>query len=200
MAKETFFERDLTKLLQILIRSTAMLTLIILTALLPVLPNWVVNAPAAGRFTIESPIALQHDSTLIATDMGGVNYHSYHCAVEEEGANFVYLVQYYSSPSLLVYEDSVDLLKEFLDATVQQSAESISGEVLIEDDIKHRNLFPGRFWRTHYNSGHSVMKTQAFLAGDRFYLVQVAVDANHSLSPKIDRFFDTFKIIRKAID
>ena len=175
-----------------------MLSSLLVPILLLLVPDWVVNAPSGGLFTIESPIALKHDSTLINTDMGGIKYHSYHCTENQEDASFVYLVQYYSSPSLLVYEDSIELMRDFLDATVQQSAESIGGEVLIEDDIKHRNLFPGRFWRTHYNHGNSVMKTQAFLANDRFYLVQVAVSANHSLSPKIDRFFDTFKITMKA--
>ena len=39
------------------------------------------------------------------------------------------------------------------------------------------------------------MKTKAYLVNNRFYSIQVAVDADFSLDKDIDRFIDSFKLI-----
>ncbi len=169
-----------------------MVFLLLLTSLLPI--DWILNDHPEAGFSIEAPMPLKHDSTIIKTDVGPIDYHSYHGTLEEDQATYVFLVQYYQSETLTYYRDSVELREEFFAATIEQSALSIAGQVMIKDDVKLKNEYPGKFWRTHYNAGASVMKTQAYLVNDHFYLLQVAVDSKHSLSDYIDHFFETFRL------
>lgn len=174
------------------------LCLILLTGLFP--QDWTTFKSIEGGFQIEVPGEMVQSTQQIDTDLGLVTYHSFHCTtLSETTGNYVYMVSFYRSPAINIPEDSTALIQEFFDATVEQAAQSVSGEVVILDQIKYQNRFQGRFWRIHYNGGRSVLKTKVYLAGDTFYSIQVAVDAAFGLSEEIDHFLDSFKII-KSID
>lgn len=148
-----------------------------------------------GGFQILAPGDLQHKVQEIETEMGTIDYHTYFLATTGDSVgNFVYMVSFYRAESLEIPKDSVDLLKDFFDVTVEQAAQSVSGEVVIYDDLIYRYKYPGRFWRIHYNEGASVLKTRVYLIDGTFYSIQVATDASSSLSDDIDRFLDSFKL------
>ena len=158
--------------------------------------TWQTFQSLEGNFEIEVPGKFEHHVQQINSDLGIVDFHTFYLSTQnEKKGNFVYQVSYYRSESLQIPADSVDLLSEFFAATVEQSAISVSGEVLILDDITYQNKYPGKFWRTHYNDGRSVMKTKAFLIEGTYYSIQVAVDADFSLDKDLDRFLNSFKWI-----
>ena len=147
-------------------------------------------------FEVRVPGEMQHHIEQIKTEIGEVDYHSfYYQADQDSNGGLVYVISYYESPALLFSRDSISLIEEFFQSTVEQAAVSLAGEVLILDDISYQGKYPGKFWRIHYNGGRSVMKTKAYLVGERFYSVQVAVEAQYSLSNEIDTFMDSFKLI-----
>jgi len=173
-----------------------MILLYLLSACVILSPEWTTFKSIEGKFQIEVPGEMEHTIQQIETDLGTINYHTFYLAsLSDTSGNFVYMVSFYRSPSLLVPEDSIGLIGDFFDATVEQAAHSVSGEVLILDEIRYQNRYPGRFWRIHYNGGRSVLKTKAYLVDDTFYSIQVAVDASFGLSNEVDRFMNSFKLI-----
>ncbi len=169
---------------------------ILLACLLQQPVSWQTCSSIDGRFQVDAPGEMHHSVRNIPTDMGDVEYHTYHFANQgDTSGSIVFLVGFYEFPREAIPDDSLLLIRDFFDATVEQSALAVAGEVLIMDDITYRATYPGRFWRTHYNGGDSVLKTRAYLANGIYYSVQVAVDSKHSLHPDIDRFFDSFRII-----
>ncbi|MCB0685676.1 MAG: hypothetical protein KDC53_04100 [Saprospiraceae bacterium] len=164
--------------------------------LFPVLPVWQTFSNVEGGFEVESPGVMQHNIQQIQTDLGEIDYHTFYLSTQnDKKGNFFFQISYYQSDALEMPLDSTELISDFFAATVEQAAMSLSGEVLILDEIKFQNKFPGRFWRIHYNGGKTVMKTKAYLVNNRFYSIQVAVDADFSLDKDIDRFIDSFKLI-----
>lgn len=157
--------------------------------------QWVTYKSVEGRFQIEAPASLSPRIQQITTPVGQVDYFTYfHDAQSDSTGNFLYLVSTCVYPEGAFHSDSTTLLEDFFMATIEQSAMSVSGEVVFTDQIRYDD-YPGRFWRIHYNGGRTVMKTKCYLVNNRFYSVQVAVDADYSLHPDIDRFFDSFRII-----
>jgi hypothetical protein len=172
-----------------MLQSLGLATLVFLSA------QWVTYKSVEGRFQIEAPATLSPRIQQISTAVGLVEYYTYfYDAQSDSTGSFLYLVSTCVYPEGAFHSDSLALLEDFFMATIEQSAISVSGEVVFTDQIRYDN-YPGRFWRTHYNGGRTVMKTKCYLVNDRFYSVQVAVDAAYSLHPDIDRFFDSFRII-----
>jgi hypothetical protein len=174
-----------------------MMNYIILSALLSQAAlNDTLFRSTEGGFEVRVPGEMVHHIEEITTEIGKIDYHSYYYNdADEHPGHGVYVISYYESEALEIPQDSLSLINDFFDNTVQQAALSLSGEVLILSEETYRGKYPGRFWRIHYNDGQSVMKTKAFLVGNRYYSIQVAVDAKYSLSESIDTFMDSFRII-----
>lgn len=168
----------------------------ILSSLLLTGWTWDTFRSIEGAFEIHTPAPMEHTVQQITTDLGDIDFHTYYLAVErEDRGNFFFQVSFYESEALQIPPDSLQLLADFFEATIEQAALSVSGEVVILDDINYQDKYPGRFWRIHYNGGRSVIKTKAYLVKNRFYSVQVAVDADFSLDGDIDRFMNSFKLL-----
>jgi hypothetical protein len=158
---------------------------------------WKTTISIEGGFQIEAPGDMVHKINKIPTSIGDIDYHTYlHHLQKDSVHTFLYMVSYCNYPAGSFPADSSELIRDFFDATLEQSAQSVSGEVVYVDQITYRG-FPGLFWRMHYNGGRSVMKTKAYLINSRFYSLQVAMESDFSLDPDIDRFFDSFKVITK---
>lgn len=165
-------------------------------SLLISLSSWQTFRSVEGGFEVDVPGKMEHNIQQIRTDMGEINYHTYYLATQnDKQGNFFFQVSYYESEALTIPSDSSELLNKFFEATVEQAATSVSGQVLILDEIRYQGRYPGRFWRIHYNDGRSVLRTKAYLVGDKFYSIQVAVDSDFSLDKDIDHFIDSFKLI-----
>lgn len=157
--------------------------------------SWKTTTSINGGFQIDTPGETEYKITSIPTAIGTIDYHTYlYHQMQDTVATFLYMISYCSYPEGSFPADSTDLIHDFFDATLEQSATSVSGEVVYTDNISYQG-FPGLFWRLHYNGGRSVMKTKAYLIRDRFYSLQVATESDYSLDPNINRFFDSFRII-----
>ncbi|MBX2815572.1 MAG: hypothetical protein KTR24_06235 [Saprospiraceae bacterium] len=148
-----------------------------------------------GRFSIKSPHALDKVAKVISTAVGDLEYHNYFWSCDHDSLGYGhFVVSYCDYPTGAFPADSVGLVDLFFDASSEQAATAVDGELIYEDDIM-LGSYPGRFWRIHYNEGETVVKTRAFLVGDRYYSVQVAVLAASAQEAFVDRFLKSFKIL-----
>ena len=90
--------------------------------------NWQWFTSEKGSFTILAPGELTERSDEVETAIGTLTYHTYLYKPESEDAdNFLYMVSFCDYPEGGMHSDSVELLKDFFDATVESSVFSVNG-------------------------------------------------------------------------
>lgn len=148
-----------------------------------------------GKFKILIPTgSMTEKVNKMKTAVGELDYHQFIYKPEDKDPeNVFYLVNYCDYPKGTFPKDSTDLINEFLTATIESSVESVKGTVAYQSDIQQLS-HKGKVWRLQYNKDNVQVKNKCFLAGDRFYLLQVMTMKNHSLNPSIDKFLDSFQI------
>ncbi len=157
--------------------------------------QWAPFSSIDGHFQIPAPKPLQHQEAAVETPMGQVVYHTYFYQPDKDPqGNQWFSVSYCDYPEGTVHSDSTELLAEFFDETVKESAFSVDGEVRYVEEIDY-NSFPGRFWRVDYLKGQAVIKSKAYLIGNRFYVIQVVMLRDKSANPDAARFLEGFKIL-----
>lgn len=148
-----------------------------------------------GKFSVLSPAELQEKVNNIETEVGTMAYHSFfYQPIEKEPENFIYMISYVDYPEAAFHPDSTEVINDFFETTIAGAVESLNGELRYSNEVS-LNDNPGRIWRIDYINGEAVMKTKAFLAGNRYYSIQVASHKDKSLNNDMDKFLDSFKII-----
>jgi hypothetical protein len=139
---------------------------------------------------------LFHTDTL-STAMGDIEYHTVlHHSEEEKGVS-IYKVSYCDYPKETIHHDSVELLQEFFKATVESSVESVDGELVYESSMQILGA-PGMVWRINYNKGKAVLHSRAFVIDNRYYLIQSAAPRAYALSPEMETFFNSLRMIERS--
>lgn len=147
-----------------------------------------------GRFRILVPGELTEKVDSVETEVGKVAYHTFFLQTEEKDAdNLFYMVCYCDYPEGIIFADSVGLVEEFFESTMESAAESVHGKILYSSDIQ-LGKYPGKYWRIDYLDGKAVIKTKAYLAGNRFYSVQTISYQEKNINAAGDQFFDSFRI------
>lgn len=147
-----------------------------------------------GAFSIKTPAVFQEKTDTIDTALGNIIYHTFYCVATNSNAdNQVYMVNYCDYPAGAFPQDSTDLIKAFFEATVEEAASSVRGDIVYASDISIQG-YPGKIWRINYLNEKAVIKTKACLVGNRYYAVQVATQKEKSLNNLADRFLDSFYI------
>lgn len=148
-----------------------------------------------GKFRIVAPGEMKAKVDSIDTDLGKMAYHTLFYQSEEEGAdNLIYMLSYCDYPEYSMHSDSVELVNEFFDATMESAKSSVRGEVIYSDKFTHQD-FPGRFWRIDYLNGQAVIKTKALIAGRRYYALQTITKKSKSLNRSTDKYLDSFRLL-----
>lgn len=150
-----------------------------------------------GKFVIKLPTIepmTEHIDT-IKTAVGNLNYHTFYYAPKDPNAeNKFFQVAYVDYPKGLFPKDSVALVNDFLESTVNSAVENLKGNLLYVSDLD-MNGYKGKQWRTDYNKGNSVMKNKCFLIDNRMYLVQIATTRKRALNVEMEKYLDSFKVI-----
>jgi hypothetical protein len=158
--------------------------------------KWEWFTSETGLFTVLTPGKLTEKIEKSETAVGELSYHTFFYQPEEDenADNFLYMISYCDYPKGSIHSDSLDLVKDFFDATIESSVRSVKGELFYESDIK-TGEFPGKIWRVNYGDDAAAIKTKAFLVNNRYYSIQTITLREKSLNPSIDKFLDSFKII-----
>lgn len=148
-----------------------------------------------GKFRVLTPTGeMSEKVTKMKTALGELDYHQYIYKPEDKNTeNVFYLISYCDYPKGTFPSDSTELIQDFLQTTVESSAESVKGNVPYQSDIQQSG-HKGKVWRVQYNNDNVHVKNKCFIAADRFYLLQVMTLKQHSLNTSIDKFLDSFLI------
>lgn len=127
--------------------------------------------------------------------MGAITYHTFfHRPSDDPNGNYWFSVSYCDYPPETINSDSLNLVEEFFDETIKESAFSVNGEVRYVEQVDY-NGFPGRFWRVDYLKGQAAIKSKAYLIANRFYVIQVVSLAEKSANPNVQRFLEGFRLL-----
>ncbi len=160
------------------------------------LDNWPETISYEGRFRVQAPDILHEAIDSADTELGRLAFHRHFFQPPDpqSAANLFYQVMWIDYPEAIPLADSVDLLRDFFDTTIEEAAESVKGEVVYQADQLWKG-YPGRVWRISYLDGQAVIKSRAFLVGHRFYLLSTISLREKALNPDSDRFFNSFRLL-----
>ncbi|MEM9990820.1 MAG: hypothetical protein AAF738_03595, partial [Bacteroidota bacterium] len=132
--------------------------------------TWPIFESATGKFQVRTPVPMQQHADTTATPVGELIYHTYVAQDEEQQ---IYMLTYCDYPEGSLHSDSTDLVNDFFDATIASAAESVQGKVLYIHKDKLQKQHHGKRWRIDYLDGAAIIRTRAFVVGQRYYSVQV---------------------------
>ena len=157
--------------------------------------DWQEFVSKEGAFRIMSPGILTEKNDTVPTPVGDLIYHTFfHQQPGEREGNLVYMISYCDYPEGALHSDSIDLLKEFFDATVAAAASSVAGELTYQAKEELQG-FPGRRWRIDYMGGKSTIRTLAFVARNRYYALQTVAYLQRNTNVDTDSFFKSFQLL-----
>lgn len=108
--------------------------------------------------------------------------------------NFLYQLSYTNYPPGVIPQDSIDIIRDMLEMTVNQSVMAQNGELLYSADKDYKD-YPGKIWRTAYDNDQYGMKSLAYFAHDHLFMIHVAFLKENSTNKAVDHFLNSFKII-----
>ena len=162
--------------------------------------NWEVFKSFKGKFKILTPGVMVEKVNTIETEIGDLNYITFlHQSKEKDSDNLVYMVSYCDYPENSIHSDSTELVQEFFQTTIATAVESVKGELRYSSEIEMGD-YPGMLWRVDYNEGRALIKTKSFLVGRRYYSVQAITLKEKSLNTTIDKFLDSFGLLKEFGD
>lgn len=156
---------------------------------------WIPTNSYDGRFQILSPGLMIEKTDSIETPLGKLAYRVHFYQPEDKKAdNLLYMVSWCDYPDGSLPADSTALIEAFFDATMESAAFSVKGTVVYSDAFKMED-YPGRIWRIDYLDGNAIIKTRAFVAGNRYYAIQTVSRKERHLNAFGEHFFDSFRLI-----
>lgn len=148
-----------------------------------------------GRFRILTPGTLLNKEDTIDTPIGRLVYHTfYYNNTNQEGENYVYMLSYCDYPDQTIHSDSLDLLKDFFETTMDAAVNSVRGELMYSTDTDLDD-YPGKLWRIDYLNGRAIIKTKAIVVKSRYYAVQTVTQKGKGLNQATDIFLDSFRLL-----
>ncbi len=151
-----------------------------------------------GNFSVLSPGDMIEKVDTVLTAMGELAYHTFFFHNKAQNAdNVLYMLSYCDYPEGALHHDSIELLQDFFDVTMDAAAKSVKGELLYSNDIEIHG-FPGKRWRIDYLDGDAIIKTKAFVSGHRYYALQTITKKERSLNFSADKFLDSFQFLNMA--
>ncbi len=167
-------------------------------ALTQTFSSWVPTNSYDGRFQVLSPGLMIEKTDSIETPLGKLAYWVHFYQPEDKTAdNLLYMISWCDYPEGSIHADSVEMLEEFFNATMESAAFSVKGSVVYSDAYKMEE-YPGRIWRIDYLDGNAIIKTRAFVVGSRYYALQTVSRKERHLNILGEKFFDSFRLIESG--
>ncbi len=162
--------------------------------------DWKIFNTYEGQFRIEVPGGeMEKKEKVIHTEIGEITYVTYvHQTPLKESENALYIVSYCDYPANSMHSDSLELLEDFFNNTIEKASDSVYGEVRYEDDIRYID-YPGKLFRIDYRQGTATLKSKIFIVKNRFYNIQIATTTGKSLNDAADHFLDSFYLLSEDL-
>jgi hypothetical protein len=161
--------------------------------------SWSEYQSYEGRFSILFPSGKVSTKIIpIETVLGKMEQKSFYFTPDEKDAeNYFYQVTYVDYPTGTFHRDSTELADFFYKTSAETAAATLGGKLLYSENVDNQGI-KGKIWRIDYNKGNAVMKSKAFLFGDRFFTISVATNKARSRNLDINKFLDSFHFLSLA--
>jgi hypothetical protein len=155
--------------------------------------QWQEYVSLEGRFRVSVPDQMTLKVDKVKTAVGDLTYNTYYVQDKSENAKtHVYMVSYCDYPAGTFHSDSIDLINDFFETSIDAAKNSLNGQLMyFEKTTLEKNQ--GRIWRIDYNNGKAMAKTRAFIVDQRYYAVQTV--GSLGLDNSSERFLNSFRFI-----
>jgi hypothetical protein len=171
--------------------------LILILISLPLLSSaqeeWLPYRSPEGGFKIMTKGLFKEVITHAKTTIGDISIHSLVYPKEPKPGEMIFTVTFYDFPGSTMHSDSTEIIQTFYSQTIDAAAKSLGGEVIYDNDIMVHS-FRGKQWRINYADNTMHIKSQAFLAGNRYYLISV-ISAAKDNTLSANHFFSSFRLL-----
>jgi hypothetical protein len=162
------------------------------------LVDWEPFVEEEAGFAVKSPAPLLHRVDTAYTPLGPLAYHTFFYRVPEalknKRSNEVYMVSLCDYPPGSLDREEPDWLRVFFEETIAAAAQSVGGQVIYKTETKVEG-YPAYLWRIRGPGGRFTIKTKAFLAGRRYYAIQVVGTSGRSVNAASETFMDSFRLL-----
>ena len=111
----------------------------------------------------------------------------------EEGPVYFFQINYIEYPESTIHSDSLELMEEFFEETINTATAEMKGTLVYSSDIEEQG-FKGKMYRIDYKADRFTLKAKTFVVRNRYYSVQVIHEKGKDYRV-VDRFLDGFRII-----
>jgi len=142
--------------------------------------------------SIMSPDTLKYFPKTSKTALGELVLHQFTCREELNNKIIKYTFQYCDYPEGTIHHDSLELLKDFFEATAESSAKAVFGS-LDYSSAETINGYPGMIWRISFDKDKGLIKSHAFVKGNRYFNMKVEYPRSMSMERSLDVFMNSFQ-------
>ena len=159
--------------------------------------TWVRFSPNNQPFEVYVPGEMKSGEKKLLTDVGELHAITWLYNSDGNDPNYLYSVSYVDYPEGTFHSDSIDLISEFFEISLQTHIKGLKGQLVYKSDTPYLS-YPGLLYRASYNDNKAIVKSRLILSGDRFYALQVYTVSEKSLNPEMDKFLSSFEIKTKV--
>jgi len=156
--------------------------------------TWKKYVPEDGSFEVMVPGDMDTGEKHILSDLGETKVKTYLYKGDQELPDIIYIINSFNYPEGTVDPDSLALTDSLFYESILEVKKSLGGEMVYMADQSEHDL-QSRIYKINYNGGKSTVKGKMYIAGQRFYSVQVFSSFEKSQYEEIDRFIKSFRIL-----
>jgi len=157
--------------------------------------EWIKFQPTDQPFAVLVPGQMKNGEKKLITDLGELHPVTWIYEGKETENNYLFTVSYVDYPEGTFHRDSLELINELFDASIETHIDDLKGKLIYRSPGEYYS-YPGVMYRASYNKNKAVVKSRLILAGDRFYALQVYTITPKSLNAEMDKFLDSFEILK----
>jgi hypothetical protein len=155
--------------------------------------NWNTFIAEDSKFKVSVPAPMEVKSKTMETEIGTITSYSYFINDKEEDTNnYLYLVNHFEYPPALVHSDSLSLVQDLLNESMEGLLVDNAAKLSYQDNQFYKN-YPGQFFRME--NEEAVIKVHLYIIENHFYSLQVYMLKKHALNDDANRFLKSFQFI-----
>lgn len=148
-----------------------------------------------AKFIVSSPGELDQRIDSVETEVGMMISERYF-HVLEGNPSFTFMITMVQYPPGTVPSDSTEVHEELLSDVIYNSADQLLGSVIYDTDISTDDIM-ARMYRLSYGADSMSIKSRVMFYEGQLYNVQVACPTSSNLDKKVDKFLDSFMILKE---
>lgn len=152
---------------------------------------------ASKGFSMKFPFKPGSEQRVVNSAIGELNMsiNMYDASGNKNDSNLVYGLIYTEYPDSLINSDKKEILDDLFRNSINGSVTSVSGKLLSEK-IAEIDGFPGREVRIDFQDGMAIIRMRLYLVKNTMYILQTICETKKDNNKSIDRFMNSFKLIR----